>query len=198
MRLSRRDRWGSKAPRCPDRTPLSRPGRAPPVRGRRGSGQAVRLAGAGHNASRVPGTHPPTSPRPGHGRPAARPWYPPADRPAPAAVVPAPTPAGGGAGPRAGSRRPVTLGFLFVHHLPSHRVERHELRVDLPRGWLPDDPWAIWYGPREITPTAEGVQLLPSWGVRVEARWPLPPVIRLPTPAPVGQGIGVSGCGVGG
>jgi hypothetical protein len=84
---------------------------------------------------------------------------------------------------------PVSFGFLFVHLLPSHRVTRHELRVDLPRGWLPDDPEGEWYGPGDIAPTADGVRLLPSWGVPVEIRGPLPPVIVLPTPHPSGEGL---------
>jgi hypothetical protein len=84
---------------------------------------------------------------------------------------------------------PVCLGFLFVHRLPGHRVTRHELRVELPRGWLPEDPWAAWYGPRDVTPTAAGVRLMPSWGVPVEVEDPLPRVIRLPTPHPSGRGL---------
>jgi hypothetical protein len=84
---------------------------------------------------------------------------------------------------------PVCFGFLFVHRLPRHRVTRHELRVDLPKGWLPEDPWAEWYGPREIAPTADGVRLVPSWGVPVEVQDPLPRIIRLPTPHPSGKGL---------
>jgi hypothetical protein len=84
---------------------------------------------------------------------------------------------------------PVTLGFLFVHRLPGHQVSRHELRVVLPAGWRPDDPWAVWYGPRDIAPTGSGVRLVPSWGGPVEVAGPLPPVIVLPTPHPSGQGL---------
>jgi hypothetical protein len=83
----------------------------------------------------------------------------------------------------------VTLGFLFVHRLPSHQVSRHELRVELPAGWRPQDPWAEWYGPRNIAPTNGGVRLMPSWGVPVEVRMPLPPVILLPVPSPSGRGL---------
>jgi hypothetical protein len=83
----------------------------------------------------------------------------------------------------------VNLGFLFVHRLPSHRVTRHALRVKLPKGWAPEDPFAEWYGPREITPTADGVQLMPSWGVPLEIMAPLPRTIRLPTPHPSGEGV---------
>ena len=84
---------------------------------------------------------------------------------------------------------PVSLGFLFVHRLPSHYVTRHELLVELPKGWLPENPEAQWYGPQEITPTANGVRFMPSWGVPVEVEDPLPSVIRLPTPHPSGKGL---------
>ena len=84
---------------------------------------------------------------------------------------------------------PVSLGFLFVHRLPSHEVTRHELRVRLPKGWLPEDPWAVWHGPGEITPTADGVRFVPSWGVPVEVRFPLPSVVPLPVPHPSGKGL---------
>ncbi len=83
----------------------------------------------------------------------------------------------------------VSLGFLFVHRLPSHEVSRHELQVNLPPGCQPEDPWSEWYGPREITPTADGVRFLPSWGISVVLRWPLPPVIMLPVPHPSGSGL---------
>jgi hypothetical protein len=84
---------------------------------------------------------------------------------------------------------PVSLGFLFVHRLPGYRVTRHELRVELPAGWLPEDPWGEWYGPRDIRPVGDGVRLMPSWGVPVEVAGPLPAVIVLPTPDPSGQGV---------
>jgi hypothetical protein len=84
---------------------------------------------------------------------------------------------------------PVSLGFLFVHRLPSHRVTRHELRVELPEGWLPEDPEAEWYGPQDITPTAGGVRMMLSWGVPVELHDPLPRIIRLPVPHPSGKGV---------
>lgn len=84
---------------------------------------------------------------------------------------------------------PVSLGFLFIHKLPSHEVSRHELRVELPAGWQPEDPWAEWYGPSDIAPTSDGVRMLPSWGVPVEVKLPLPPFILLPVPSPSGQGI---------
>jgi hypothetical protein len=84
---------------------------------------------------------------------------------------------------------PVSLGFLFVHHLPSHQMSRHELRVELPVGWRPDDPEGKWYGPREIAPTRGAVRLVPSWGVPVEVAMPLPPVILLPVPSPSGRGV---------
>jgi hypothetical protein len=81
----------------------------------------------------------------------------------------------------------ITFGFLFVHHLPGHRVERHELRMDLPKGWLPEDPEAeTWYGARAIAPAGEGVRLTLPGGAAVEIEGPLPPVILLPTPHSAG------------
>lgn len=84
---------------------------------------------------------------------------------------------------------PKTLGFVFVHRLPGHEVTRHELRIDLPPGWVPDDPWDEWYGPRDITPTSDGVRFMLWWGVPVEVKLPLPTVIALPVPHPSGQGL---------
>jgi hypothetical protein len=81
----------------------------------------------------------------------------------------------------------ISFGFLFVHRLPSHRVERHELQMDLPRGWIPDDPEAeLWMGAREIEPVGEGVRLILPGGVPFEHRGPLPPVLLLPSPHPAG------------
>lgn len=84
---------------------------------------------------------------------------------------------------------PTSLGFLFLHRLPGHVVTRHELRVYLPAGWVPDDPWAAWYGPRDIIPTATGIRFMPSWGVPFEVPFPLPEVISLPVPHPSGSGL---------
>ena len=82
-----------------------------------------------------------------------------------------------------------SLGFLFVHRLPKHRVTRHALRVKLPKGWAPEDPWTQWYGPREVAVRDDRVRMMPSWGVPVEAKLPLPRVIVLPTPHPSGKGL---------
>ena len=82
----------------------------------------------------------------------------------------------------------MTLGFLFVHRLPSHRMSRHQLRVKVPKGWMPDDPFAEkWFGPQKVAPTANGVRFVTSWGTRMEIKAPLPRVIRLPTPRPSGM-----------
>jgi hypothetical protein len=81
----------------------------------------------------------------------------------------------------------ISFGFLFVHHLPSHQVDRHELQMDLPKGWLPDDPEAeLWFGARQIAPVAHGVRLTLPGGVTVEIEGPLPPIIQLPVPHPAG------------
>ncbi len=80
----------------------------------------------------------------------------------------------------------ITFGTLFVHHLPSHKVERHELRMNLPQGWVPRKPEAeVWYAARDITPTAShGVRLVLPGGASFEIDGPLPKVILLPTPDP--------------
>lgn len=83
----------------------------------------------------------------------------------------------------------VAIGFLFVHQLADHRTSRCLLQVDLPKGWLPDDPWAEWYGPREVTPTENGISMMPSWGAPFEIDYPIPETVVLPTPQPSGNGI---------
>lgn len=83
----------------------------------------------------------------------------------------------------------ASLGFLFVHRLPSHQVTRHEIHINLPPGWLPEDPWAEWYGPRNITPVGDEIRFMTSWGVPVEVQMPLPPVLLLPVPHPSGKGL---------
>jgi hypothetical protein len=87
--------------------------------------------------------------------------------------------------PRPGA---AIVGFVFVHRLPSHQVTRHELRVILPSGWRPEDPWAEWYGP-EIFPTSDGLRLMTWWGIPLEIKEPIPSVIELPVPHPSGKGL---------
>lgn len=83
---------------------------------------------------------------------------------------------------------PVTMGFLIVHKLPSHRVTRHFLSIDLPKGWIPDDPESdMWYGPQSIRPVSGGVTMALSWGITVEVKEPIPPVIWLAPPHPSGR-----------
>jgi hypothetical protein len=78
---------------------------------------------------------------------------------------------------------PISFGFLFTHRLPGHEVERHELRMDLPEGWVPDDVDAEdYFGAREITPSPEGVRLTLPGQVAVVLSDPIPPVVWLPTP----------------
>jgi hypothetical protein len=77
-------------------------------------------------------------------------------------------------------RGSVDVGFLFVHDLPSHKVTRHILRVNLPNGWEPDGPSEEWHGPTGIAPTARGVTLTPCGSESIELLMPLPRIITLP------------------
>jgi hypothetical protein len=84
----------------------------------------------------------------------------------------------------------VKFGFLFVHRLPDHHVSRHDLCIDLPRGWSPDNPDAPhWFGPSDVTPTTTGVRFTLSWGIPIEIKAPFPSVITLATPHPSGTGL---------
>ena len=68
------------------------------------------------------------------------------------------------------------------------RVERHELQMNLPKGWLPDDPEAeLWHGVREIIPGIDSIRLTLPGGIAFELSGPLLPVIPLPTPHPSGS-----------
>jgi len=81
----------------------------------------------------------------------------------------------------------VTFGWLFTHHLPSHRVDFHELRMTIPAGWFPDDPEAEkWFGPRHIQPYCQGAKMLLPGTIPFEIEGPLQPVIQLPMPHPEG------------
>lgn len=35
----------------------------------------------------------------------------------------------------------IVLGTVFVHRLCDHQVARHDLIIDLPEGWVPEDPY---------------------------------------------------------
>ncbi len=77
----------------------------------------------------------------------------------------------------------VTFGWLFLHRLPAHQVSWHELKMDLPRGWLPDNPWADeWSAPSDILPFERGVRMTLPGGDVFTLASDLPPVIELPTP----------------
>ncbi len=82
----------------------------------------------------------------------------------------------------------ISFGFLLVHHLPSQKVERHEMKIELPMGWLPEDiEDEIWFGATKITPGVDNIRMSLYGGVEFEVSGPLPPVIILPTPHPSGR-----------
>jgi hypothetical protein len=77
----------------------------------------------------------------------------------------------------------VTFGWIFVHRLPGHQLTRHELKMDVPPGWLPDDRWDDrWMGPSGIAPLGEGVRMTLPGGEVFEYASELPPVLELPMP----------------
>jgi hypothetical protein len=85
---------------------------------------------------------------------------------------------------------PVTMGFIFIHHLPSHEITRYPLCCDLPKGWIPDDvDCPVWYRPMTIGPTTHGISMVLSWGVTVDLEEPLPAEIWLATPHPSGRAL---------
>ena len=77
----------------------------------------------------------------------------------------------------------ITFGWIFVHRLPGHQVTRHELRMDVPPGWLPEDPWdEKWCGPTGIAPLGRGVRMTLPGGEAFKSAAELPPVLELPMP----------------
>lgn len=77
----------------------------------------------------------------------------------------------------------IAFGRLFVHRLPHHQVSWHELKMEIPKGWLPDDPWADeWSAPSEIAPYEDGVRMTLPGGEVFTMATELPQVITLPTP----------------
>ena len=81
----------------------------------------------------------------------------------------------------------ISFGFLLIHQLPSHQVGWHELTMELPKGWFPDDPEdSIWYGVREIVVESK-IRMKLYGGVKFELTRSPPPVILLPTPHPSGN-----------
>lgn len=77
----------------------------------------------------------------------------------------------------------VTFGWVFIHRLPSHEVSWHELRMNIPSGWLPADPFDMkWHGPSVIEPFGEGFQFVLPSGKAYEYEGPLPNVVELETP----------------
>jgi hypothetical protein len=76
---------------------------------------------------------------------------------------------------------------LVLHDVKQDRSTEHRLEVELPVGWVPEDPdggrWQ--YGPVAIDFPDPG--LLRMWlpdTTRVELRLPLAAAVRLPTPDP--------------
>ncbi len=78
---------------------------------------------------------------------------------------------------------PITFGWLLDHDLEASAVKRHELRMEMPAGWLPDDPEGEeWIGPQEIALAGNGIRMILPGGLEYSIADPLPEVIWLPAP----------------
>lgn len=77
----------------------------------------------------------------------------------------------------------VTFGWIFDHHLRDGAVSWHELVIDVPAGWLPDDiEDEVWCAARDIAPLGAGVAMTLPGGARIEHPEPLPEKWLLPAP----------------
>ena len=82
----------------------------------------------------------------------------------------------------------ITFGWIFQHSLPSQDVTFHELRMNLPSGWFPDDAEnEKWMGARSIVPLEDGgIRMILPGKIPFEYAGPLPGTIDLPVPHPEG------------
>lgn len=84
----------------------------------------------------------------------------------------------------------VVLGYIFIHSLISQKVKQHELRINLPKGWIPDNiDSPAWHGAEEINLKKNSVEFKMTGNIRVNLEFPLKEVIYLPTPHPLGNGL---------
>ncbi len=79
---------------------------------------------------------------------------------------------------------PVTLGWLIDHRLETLTVTRHELRMELPAGWLPENlEEALDGSPPDISLTGGVIRMTLPGDMELEvAADPLPEVVWLPVP----------------
>jgi len=75
----------------------------------------------------------------------------------------------------------VELGALYEHRLDSHSLHTCALELEVPEGWLPDDPYSpVWYGPTGLKCLEGGLRMVLPGGDIYEHGGPLPAVLRLP------------------
>jgi len=82
--------------------------------------------------------------------------------------------------PSQGGERSV--GTITVHDISTNRITEHDVRVDLPRGWIPDHPdrseWYRIWGP-EFIAEREFAFWLPD-DQQMSASLPLPAIVKVP------------------
>jgi len=75
----------------------------------------------------------------------------------------------------------IELGTLYEFRFDSHALHACKLELEIPRGWLPEDPDSdVWYGPTGVLPIEGGLRMVLPGGDRFEHRGSLPVVLRLP------------------
>jgi hypothetical protein len=87
----------------------------------------------------------------------------------------------------------MSIGTLLVHDLIDHRTVRHDLDMDIPKGWLPNDSEQdIWSCVRDIQAEPDGIRMTLPGGTRIAVKLYLRnhrgPIL-LPTPAATGIGF---------
>ncbi|MCA9608897.1 MAG: hypothetical protein KC619_25005 [Myxococcales bacterium] len=75
----------------------------------------------------------------------------------------------------------VDLATLYELRLESRELHACRLELDVPEGWLPEDPWSeAWLGPTRLEAVDGGLRMVLPGGDPFRQIGPLPDVLRLP------------------